>query len=116
MLGWLMRQLCGCAAKRDTNEESVQPADAPDDRPEAGEHPAAAEPAEPAAQPAEAALAPLLEINGIGPKTVQHLYEGGYTTVEAVRAAAEDDLAAVEGVGRRAAVTLKQGLGSDAAG
>jgi len=58
----------------------------------------------------QTALAPLLEINGIGPRTVDHLAEGGYTDVEAVRAASEDDLAAVAGVGRRAARTLKAAL------
>lgn len=114
MLGWLMRQLCACAPKSGESGEPAQPAHTAGSEANAGQAPSASEPAEPQAQPAEEALAPLMEINGIGPKTVQHLYDGGYTTVEAVRAADEDALAAVEGVGRRAAVTLKQGLTNDA--
>lgn len=56
------------------------------------------------------ALRPLLAIPGIGPKTVRYLAEGGYTSVADVRAASEEDLAAVEGVGPRAAEVLKQAL------
>lgn len=58
------------------------------------------------------ALDPLLSIQGIGPKTIRYLHEGGYTTVDQVRAASEEDLAAVDGVGPRAAGILKRGLSS----
>lgn len=55
-------------------------------------------------------LRPLLAIPGIGPKTVRYLADAGYTSVAEVRAASEEDLAAVEGVGPRAAATLKRAL------
>ncbi len=55
-------------------------------------------------------LRPLLAIPGIGPRTLGYLAKGGYTSVAEVRAASEEDLAAVDGVGARGALILKQGL------
>lgn len=56
------------------------------------------------------ALQSLLDIQGIGPKTVRYLYEGGFTTIAQIRAASEEELASVEGVGQRAAAILKRSL------
>lgn len=55
-------------------------------------------------------LQTLLDIPGIGPKTVQYLHEGGYARIADIREATEADLAAVEGVGPRAAAALKKAL------
>jgi predicted flap endonuclease-1-like 5' DNA nuclease len=112
MFAWLMKQLCPCRAVEKARSLAGGPA-APGEAEPGGEARADDGAGE---RGVPQALAPLLEINGIGPKTVQHLHEGGYTTVDAVRNADEDDLAAVEGVGHRAAITLKQGLaGGDGA-
>ncbi|SDF46433.1 Helix-hairpin-helix domain-containing protein [Limimonas halophila] len=106
MFAWLVKQLCPCRAVEKAKSLAGGP-EAPGEAAPGGEAPTERGADE---RGVPQALAPLLEINGIGPKTVQHLHDGGYTTVDAVRAADEDDLAAIEGVGRRAAITLKQGL------
>lgn len=69
-----------------------------------------APPPQPEAPAAPEELHTLLDIPGIGPKTVQYLAEGGYTTLAQVRAASESELAAVDGVGPRAAAALKSAL------
>jgi ERCC4-type nuclease len=55
-------------------------------------------------------LKSLLDIPGIGPKTVRYLHDGGYASLTDIRAASEEELAAVEGVGPRAAAALKKAL------
>jgi len=120
MLEWVMRHLCAWLPGRGKTEaapETTSPGDR-DTATAATAAPSRQTATTAATAEAEApddALAPLLEINGIGPKTVQHLHEGGYTTMEAVRAAGEEELAAVQGVGRRAAATLKRALADGAA-
>lgn len=51
-------------------------------------------------------------IEGIGPETAQALYEA-YPTVEALLAASEEDLLAVEGVGPKRAAAIHAALRSD---
>lgn len=55
-------------------------------------------------------LRALLDIPGVGPKTVQYLAQAGYTTLAQVRAASEAELAAIDGVGPRAAAALRSAL------
>lgn len=96
MLAPLLRCLCRCRPGRGPRRESASPA--------------TGGAAEAAAEPIPPELQPLLEIEGIGPRTVRYLMEAGYREVAQVRQATRAQLAAVDGVGPRAAELLKRGL------
>lgn len=94
----LLRCLCNCLPGRKPSRDRDMSAAAPRERtPRAG-----------GGIPEE--LQSLLDIPGIGPKTVQYLHEGGYASLADIRAASEEELAAVEGVGPRAGAALKKAL------
>lgn len=95
MLTWLLGCLCRCVsgARRDTDE---------------------AEPAGPAAAAGSLGdgegLEGLRQVPGVGPKTVQHLEEAGYRSLDDLRVATQGALERVPGVSRRAARAIKQAL------
>lgn len=47
---------------------------------------------------------------GVGPKKAEHLYDGGYTTLEKLRSASKEELMEVEGVGPKLAEAIVKGL------
>lgn len=96
MFGQLLRCLCSCVPKRKD-----------------GHRPGMPEEPQRAGETVPPGMAPLLDVEGIGPRTVQYLVEGGFTSVEQVRLASRDELAAVPGVGGRAAELLKRALEHD---
>mgnify|MGYP000557278598 CR=1 FL=1 len=94
MFAQLMRCICSCVPRRNGA---------------GGDRSAVAQPPQGETQ-VPPALAPLLDIEGIGRRTVQYLADAGYASVEQVRRADRDELAAVEGVGPRSAEVLKRAL------
>lgn len=104
MLTWLLGCLCRCRPGARRKWETTAPGS-----PGAG---AAAAEETPAAEPGPAVqgLAALRDIPGVGPRTVQHLYDAGYHSVDDVRAASEGALARVPGVSRRLARTIREAL------
>lgn len=93
MFGQLLRCLCSCVPKSKGAHRSAGPGEP-----------------QPTGETVPPDMAPLLDIEGIGPRTVQYLVEGGFTSVEQVRLASQDELAAIPGVGGRAAELLKRAL------
>lgn len=50
----------------------------------------------------------LAELEGVGPTTAKRLYEGGFRSVEDVRAASDADLLAVKGVGKAMVAKIRR--------
>ncbi len=96
-------------------DEDVESADA--DETESGTVTDEADEAEPDAEPEAESDEPVAEyeeltdISGVGEAKADALRAGGYETVEQVRAASQDDLAEVEGIGMALAARIKADVG-----
>lgn len=98
MLSWLLGCLCRCRPGARRTGRTVPP----------GETEAVG--AGPAEEAAGRDLDSLRDVQGVGPKTVEHLREAGFRSVEDVRAASESTLARVPGLSERTARAIKAAL------
>lgn len=98
MLSWLLGCLCRCRPGARRGERNAP----------RGETEAAG--AAPTGTASGGDLDSLRDIQGVGPKTVEHLREAGFRSVEDVRAASESALARIPGLSERTARAIKTAL------